>query len=373
MKKRKAPPTDYVSPKNVTRSNVPLIIHVHAPLKEVPPSVSDVEIGKHVKRQKTREDRHLEVPSILQTFLGASLKDVAPLKAKTNGQTQDALEAELRRACESGNLSHELQKLRDRENFARATAPGGASEEHISASASSSPLAADAQGVVEGGYFYWKFGVEHGKAFRICQAGRAWHVIKEELEERYHLYMPRQQKRSLAYSSLLAFRYDEWKMHCCKANKRQVYMRYPPIEPLEGRVVVRPKDQLVIIRLPVKMASRLYTEVTRLTFEEEMTEEQRIDALLNFNTTASTASNRPHRPFQGAHRDSEFPGPTYRCHNCGQMGDHWKKDCTKGRRLEPKGIPKKFLRRAEKEVGETDHTYVDEQGKAVVIQWASTF
>lgn len=214
----------------------------------------------------------------------------------------------------------------------------------------------------EKAYFTWKLCVElrpnemHALRIRAhkCEANRPWHVVKEELETTLQLAVLKQNKKNLNYSSLVAYPLAQWRQ--IKEPRNVLFSSRTRHRPIAAETVIQEGDHLVVVRLPTALVRVLYKEVKTLRFDESMTEEQRIEQVLAFDTTKHKATSR----------DDRYPPAHYQCHNCGQPG-HWRKDCDSGRRMAPKGIPKAFLKPASFDPHQfsTLPVYVDASGGAV--------
>ncbi len=205
------------------------------------------------------------------------------------------------------------------------------------------------------GKFYWKFALEMKNfclPFHTASASRPWHQIKEELETQFQMKVVKQQKRNLIDSVFVAYLVDEW-IAVAHLPRHQVYFEGILI-PFDGYRVVQEEERIVVVRLPNYMAARIYKEVICLKFNAELTEEQRIEQLLNFNSLGAAP---------------EGPPPHYRCHNCGK-GGHWRKNCKSGRRMEPKGIPKTFLQVIQEKVDKDQNVLVNKEGQFVRERYA---
>lgn len=216
------------------------------------------------------------------------------------------------------------------------------------------------------GSFYWKFACELDVKTRKAPAGRAWYIVKEELERYYQLRAPKQQKKGLVASSLLAYPWTTW-FAAGNMRKRDLFVPGAPA-PLMANDVIIENTRIIIVRLPQKMVSRLYEEAgPTLFFTEAETEEERIAKISSFNYYLHGGPGGPNGPSGPSggweEKASGRPPPSYRCHNCGQPG-HWKQQCKSGRRMAPKGIPKRFLEQVEL-TDDAASTYVLEDGTTV--------
>lgn len=208
------------------------------------------------------------------------------------------------------------------------------------------------------GTFYWKFASENGR-WRKGGATRPWYVIKQELEERFKLGQAQQQKRGLIYSSYLGIRHEKWSA----TTKRRRQLFSDDTIHMEAQEVIQPGDRIIVVRLPAKMVARIYRDVTTvggetLAFEESESEAQRIEKLTRHNHFAPPQQRRGEPDDRG-----QYPPPHYRCHNCGERG-HWRAHCKMGRRMAPKGIPRRFLETVQME-SDQDSAYVLEDGTTV--------
>lgn len=215
-------------------------------------------------------------------------------------------------------------------------------------------------------YFSWKLCIELRSSemrtfrsrFHTSEAGRPWHVVKEEIETTLRLAVLKQNKKSLNYSSLVAYRLSHWRQ--IKEPRRLLFSTRSQHRPLAAEVVVQAGDQIVVVRLPTTLVRQLYTEVRTLKFDEATTEDERIAQLLAFDTVGGKERPRVHG------EDDRLPPAHYVCHNCGLPG-HWRKNCESGRRMATTGIPKAFLKPASFNPQDfnTISVYVDGAGSAV--------
>lgn len=216
--------------------------------------------------------------------------------------------------------------------------------------------------VVAASYFRWKLCIEMSKidrkglrGYRQCEANRPWHVIKEELELVLHLAMLKQNKKSLNYSTLVAYPLSQW---CeIKETRKQLFSTETAYRPLAAETMVRQGEELVVVRLPSAMAHTLYKEVVTLRFDDTMSEDERIAQLISFDTTRKKATATSHA--------DTTPPSHYVCH-CG-VGGHWRKDCEKGRRMAPTGIPRAFLKPStvDTQLYTSVPVYIDDDGSEV--------
>lgn len=147
------------------------------------------------------------------------------------------------------------------------------------------------------------------------------------------------------------------------------------------------REQIVIARFPSSMVAKALNagystvppdipqthDTSMLHFEEGESEEQRLNRLLNFNTTTrqdifgSGGGDRgggPRAAGKMRYRRGEKPPPGYRCHNC-NGNDHFRQDCDKKRKLAPKGIPKNFLEKVEPSMVDSEDVFTLDDGTLV--------
>jgi hypothetical protein len=322
-------------------------------VKNNEPKVKNNEPKVKNNEPKVKNNEPLYIPENLRIFLSHPGKPQPCLGGQTRGDTAQP-------------LSPEKQEEQDSEYLLRrATAPLPSNDVLNSITNSGESDALNTQTVGKG-RFYWKLALEMHNVrlpFRTGRASRPWHEIKDELETKCQLKELKQQKRNLVSSTFIAYLADEW-MAVCHTTRRQVYSPYcEDLSPLDGHHMIQEEERIVIVRLPFYMASRLYTEVACLKFDASLTEEERIEQLLNFNAT-SGAGNASGATVSA----DQHPPLHYRCHNCGR-GGHWRKDCRSvGRRLEPKGIPKMFLQEIAERVDKDQNVLVNSDGKFVVYK-----
>lgn len=205
------------------------------------------------------------------------------------------------------------------------------------------------------GLFFYKFVNELNlpdRLFRTTYGDRPWHEIKEDLEKNYGIKTQRQKKKNLEFGSFIAYRLDDWH----KIKKRRDIFDKPEHAPIPALEMIRPREKLVIACFPERMVSRIYREVKQLRFEEEMTEEERLEQLMGFNPVKAPEK------WQQKGR----PPPGYRCHNCNST-EHYRHHCDRARRMAPTGIPKMFLEKAE-DVDDQQPAYMLEDGTTVRVK-----
>jgi len=170
--------------------------------------------------------------------------------------------------------------------------------------------------------------------------------------------------------------------------------QYRSMEPLKSSHLCKSGDALMLARLPMRPGQKAYVparirvqqEMLRNSiaensafnitpsvpkssgpiFTDDMTEEEKLKALLDHSDQQSAVSKRAHagtrhidRP--ASHHPSEqtnrAPPPFYVCHRCGGTG-HWKQECPSLDNPDyipvrilraPTGIPRTFLKKAETE------------------------
>jgi len=202
-------------------------------------------------------------------------------------------------------------------------------------------------------FFFFKFVNELAfpdKSWRALPGDRKWHKIKEQLEDRFGLKRQKQKKRNINFGSYIAYRLEDWQ----KIARREHIFTRPEHAPITAHELIHPNEKLVIACFPEKRVSRIYHEVRTLQFDETMTEEERLEKL--FSTSAAVPDKS---------RLTGRPPPGYRCHNCGSA-DHYRHQCDRARRMEPKGIPKKFLKKVD-HVDDNVPSYMLEDG--TLVKW----
>lgn len=203
--------------------------------------------------------------------------------------------------------------------------------------------------------FWWKFASELPRKninFRGCSCNLAWYQAKELIEKDFAFDKVKQEKQGLCKTSLLAFRMNEWKN--IKTKKDIMDGLH---QPLQAHDVFSKDEQIVLMRLPKKIVNFLYKDVEVLTLDNNLTEEEKLQKVLDFDGGLLKPNMRPQYDF------SKHPPFGYFCHNCGSPA-HYVQNCDKGRRMRPKGIPKMFLEKTEI-VSEKDNVLLLEDGTAV--------
>ena len=358
--------------KSATRdsSSLPVASHAHDTFIVVNTAVIDangIDNSRHqmpqcgqdktVSHVTPLENSSLVIPHILQQFITSTVISKQTSFGHTNGKHGNE---------KHGNEKHGrdvIQKLL----LDRATAPLPAitHQTFLPSTKSAASLTDPTLGKKQ--YFWWKYAIDSQfpeRPYHICEADRPWYIIKEELEKRGGLVIPKQAKKSLVVSSFLAYKEDEWLLKLGQ-TRQCIFDPSNPSRPcnLHGDYVVKKEDRLVLVRLPANKVGKIYKEIITLQFEEEQTEEQRIDQLLNFDAVPRHKQKREPLNYD------EPPPAWYVCHNCNIAG-HWIKDCQMGRRLQPKGIPKMFLQPAKAPVHESESRYVDTSGNVLETHFA---
>lgn len=207
--------------------------------------------------------------------------------------------------------------------------------------------------------FWWKFASElqnEAIPFRGHALDVEWYQVKETLETEFHFNKVKQQKRNLCHTSLLAFRLDDWK----KIQSKQDILN-GLCDPLQAHDTFVKDEKIILMRLPSNIVHSLYKEVVSLTFDDTLTEEEKIARITDFD--GGMSKHQKVNNNKVAIDYSKHPPLGYYCHNCGSP-DHFVQNCDKGRRMRPKGIPKMFLEKTEI-VSDKDHALLLEDGTVV--------
>lgn len=209
------------------------------------------------------------------------------------------------------------------------------------------------------GFFFYKFPNELSfpdRPYQVAHGDRRWHEIKEELEDKYSIKKKRQKKQNISHGAFIAYRLEDWQ----KIRRRLDIFETHNHPPLAAQELVHPDEKLIIACFPENMVARIYKEAKVLRFKEEdqeLDEEERLDKILGF----SAATRVPEKwELKGR------PPVGYRCHNCSSTA-HYRHNCDKARRMEPKGIPKMFLERDDN-IDEQQPAYMLGDGTTVKVK-----
>jgi hypothetical protein len=208
--------------------------------------------------------------------------------------------------------------------------------------------------------FWWKFASEldcEKIPYRGHSCAQEWYEIKEVLENEMAFNRVKQNKKNLRHASLLAFRYTDWKLVHKKGD-----ILAGLHQPLQGHDRIAKDEKIVLMRLPGDIVKTLYTDVEVLQLDETLTEEERMQRVLDFDG-GLTKPKRQHQPPHFGMDYSKRPPLGYHCHNCGS-NEHFVHQCTFGRRMRPTGIPKMFLEKSDI-VSEKDNAMLLEDGTVV--------
>lgn len=173
--------------------------------------------------------------------------------------------------------------------------------------------------------------------------------MKDALESEY-LRKQKQEKKHLCESSFVGFRLSDWRLI---KNKKDIFLGNTKL--IGPNETIVKDEKIVVMRLPTKIVNQICQNVKTLKLDNNLTEEERINQVVNFS------SMEPKK--QVFIVDKNQPPPGYYCHNCGSPF-HFLQNCDMGRRMRPKGIPKMFLEKTEL-YSDKDNVLVLEDGTLV--------